>query len=1006
MRPLNSSTFLVETLKPYASGAKPGLPDELERYLLDPTDDDDAAIQERLDAVKAIWDKQREHSKYGSLVKSLTAQHDDLVLTLLDPRERARLAAKAREAAEAAQKEAAAAAQGWRDLLAEHVAKGGLTPNSRARLEWLGTQAGLDPALVTAELDRAPVAAAPEVLAADVRERIRKTLRDYARHAGEERVGLTLYHAIGLDGITSDVSEVQRLYAEGVANQGQLKIGDALTARKEVLSNVKLYLLDTDPRAYVEGLVIDVTQSLALDGARGATDGVIDPTEAEALLQSAVARGLTPELGRRVVIELARQNDASVQISAQVDYVACPSCNTPHPRPTAPEACKRCATKLFIVCPADGCGTRNDATAVRCSACGADLHRYAEAQRRLPTLPAAAEEGRVAWAAAQMQEIAGVLGPAAIPVELRDRVERRLREAETAFANAEAALGERRLFAARAALRGLVRTASDVPGPTGETPAARLREVERRLAEVDAALARARASTAAAREAALVDALRIADDCEEAASALAAIPPAPPGAPRVHLEVTGPVVEWAPSATSGARYVVRRIDARSSHVEELGTVDGARVEDRAAPSGGVVRYEVVTLRGRAQSVAVGTQAVLVAREIQSLAVADGDGEVRLSWDAVPPSARAIVRRTGEAGGAATDLVADRTGLVDRDVRNGERYAYTVSVEYAGIGGDVERTRGVTVFGQPAAPPEGIQELRIRNASGGVTIAFDRPPSGTVSILRCDEAPDVALGDAVDPADLGALGRVLQNGPDGAHDASASGVTWYLPVTVAGGTAVTGRPVRHLALPDVTNVRVEQSGAQVRVTWQWPHDVRIAKVLWRRDRQPARPDEPGVESAWVRLGEYKDNGGFTIEAPGHEPVFVAVVPGIRVDGDLIAGGVIARAARGDVRREAKARLSYAVQCSGMFKKKLDVHVDAPQGVRPPSLVLIGRPGDLLPRTRSEGDVLARLGGDAPLSSTVDLAGRARPMAVRMFLESSSSASAFQLFDPAAEDLLIR
>jgi hypothetical protein len=1007
--PLDPRTFLAETLKPYATGALPGLPGLFERYLLEPSDNDDAAIVARMSDVKAIWDKSLEHTRYGGLAKALSAEHeqDHLDLKLGDPRERARLATDAENAAHKAEEKAATARAEWRELLAESVANnGGLTANTRATLERIGKTTGLDAQFVQTELDRAPVAAPPAVMDEEVRTQIQKSLRELARVVGEERLALSLYHALGLEGITEDLTEVQRQYDKVTAQNQARGFGQTATAYKTVLANVKLYLLDADPRAYVEGLIVDIGTAMELEVARSATDNVIDPTEAEALLQSAIRRGVTPDLGRRLISDLAREQGAGLEVGAAVDYVECPACNTPHARPTAPFGCKRCGTPLFVVCPTDGCGTRNDATALRCSTCQTDLFKFAEATRRLGGLPDAVDDGRVGWAAAELKEITRVLGAAAIPDQLRRRLDELMGNAEATWSLVESAIAERRLYAARSALRDLVRTAGDVLGPTGDRPDARVREVDRRLTDVDAALARARATTGRARETALVEAVGIAEDCEEAVSALAAIPPEPPGSVTVELGVTGPVVSWAPSNTTGARYLVRRLDAGTNESADVSSSGATHCEDRDAPSGTVVRYEVATLRGRARSAPVQSAALLVAREVQGLAVADADAEVRLSWQAVPASARVIVRRSAERTGVERDLIADRSGVVDRDVENGERYAYRVTVEY-GAGGEAQRTPGVTIYGQPAPPPTGIDALGIRPVPGGVVIDFERPPSGTVSILRCTEEPSVSHGDTLDPETVAGLGRPLVVGADGARDDSSSGICWYLPVTVAGGTAVAGRSARHVALADITNVTVVETSAQARVTWEWPGAVRIAKVIWRRDRQPLGPDDPGVDSAWVRFGEYRDNGGFTIERGEPGSLFVAVVPGIRTDGELIAGTSISRGSRASIRSTAKADLHYAVRHTGRFKTKgLEVEVDAPSGVTPPSLVLVARSGDLLPRTAEQGDVLARLGGGEPLSSSIDLSGRSRPLMVRLFLESASSEAQFQIFDPGADELLVR
>ena len=1002
MLPLDPKTLLPETLKPYLGGGRPGM---LERYLLDADDADEAAIADRMDDVKAIWDRSFEHPRYGQLARAMSDEHDDAALTLLDPTERARLAADARVADEAANAEAATALADWRDLLAEHMRKGGLTPNARATLERIAKGKGLDATLVRAELDRAPEAPEPTVLRPEVRAKVRQSLHDLARDIGEESVGLTLYHALGLPDVHTDLGEVERRHREVSTENSRRALGTTATLYKTVLANVKLYLLDSDPRAYIEGLVVDITASMEFMGAKAAVDGLIDATEAESLLQTALSLGLNNELGRRVLAELARQNDASVQTGAAVDYVACPACNTPHARPTAPAACKRCGIALFVTCPADACGTVNDATALRCSACGTDLQKYAQAVRRLASLPEAVDEGRIAWVGAEIEEIGRVLGADAVPAELRRRVATVANDAEVAWTLVENAIAERRLYAARTALRGLIKTARDVVGPTGDRPATRAQEVDRRLVDVDAALARARAASSADREAALVEAIALAEDCEEAINALAAIPPAPPGAVRVELGPAGPVIEWTPSPTPASRYLVRRIDGETNQVTDLMSGSSTRSEDPDAASGALVRYEVLTVRGRTTSTAVRSSQLLVAREVQGLTVADADGEVRLSWRAVPASARVIVRRSSEGGGPEVNLIADRTGLVDRNVRNSERYRYQVTVEYTAAGVPAQTTAGVTVYGQPAPPPEGIEALAIRSVPGGVLLSFAHPPSGTVSIIRCAEEPAVASGDALDPSTLNQFGQLLSVGADGARDSVSTGICWYLPVTVAGGTAIAGQPTRHLALADIANVSAVETPGQVRVTWEWPAGVKVAKVLWRRDRQPNGPDEPGTESAWVRLGEYRDNGGFTIETGAPGSMFVAVVPAIRVDGELIAGTSISKGSRAALRSALKGDVRYGLRV-GRRKKSLEVHVTAPDGVSPPSLVLVARSGDLLPRTASDGDVLARFGGDAPLSAAVDISGHKRPMAVRMFLESTSSATSFQLFDPSADDLLIR
>ena len=1005
MRPLDPKTYVLDVLGPYVGAAGGEVPDLFERYLLEPGDNDEIEIARRLGDVKALWDKRRENPKYGAIIRTLSDAHLEAEITLGDPGERARVAKEAAQRDRERTEKAAGALASWRSLLAEQVkASGGLDPARRGQLERMAAKQGLDPATVKRDLDGAPVAKMPDVLDKGRRQRVRKALLELAQAVGEPRIALSLYHALGLE-LTEDGALVQERYEAALRENSRRAIGTNANLYKNVLAEAKLLLIDGDPRAYVEGLLLDVKEEMEFVGMEAASDNVIDTTEAEQLLRRALELGLTRDLGRRVIIDLAKENGVSIETGAPVDYVACPSCNAPHPRTSAPKACGRCGTALFVDCPAGGCGTRNDATAARCSNCSTDLHRYTEATRRLATLPAAVSAGRVAWAAAELEEIARVLGDKAVSPEVARGVEDAERDAQQQWGAIEQAIGERRLFGARAALRRLAKVAGDVLGPSGDLPSDRAKEVERRLSELDEVLARARATTGAAREQALVRALALAADCEEATVALDAVAPEPPGPVKVRMGTSGPLVSWGPSPTIAVRYALRRTDVRAGSSTELGDVTETTYDDRDAPTGAFVRYEVTSARGSARSTTASSPPLTVAREVRRLALADGDAEVRITWEPVPSSARVLVFRRDAAGGDEAELVTDRSGLVDRTVANGQRYGYRVCVEYAVDGARPRRTAGLTVFGQPSPPPEGIDVLGVRQLADGVLVEFARPPVGSVTILRCQAEPEIDFGATADPARLADLGKVLPSDGRGARDAASSGICWYLPVTISGGTAVVGRARRHLALPDIVNVTAVERRNEVRVTWEWPQSVRIARVIWRRDCQPSGPDDPDADAAWVRLGEYRDRGGFAIDAGGSRPLFVAVVPGIRVDGDLVSATAIPRAARTSIRPTKKIDLRYDVRRTGMRRKRLEVRVHAPLGTDTPGLVLVARSGDLLPRHAADGEVVARLGGGEPLTSSIDLARRSKPLAVRLFLGSTGAAGGYQLFDPTADDLLI-
>jgi hypothetical protein len=1004
VRPFDPKSYLGQVLAPCVDSAE--LPSLFDRYLLDVEDVDEAAIEARLEEVKRYWDKKSEHPRYGATIRILTEKHPEAKLTLGDPRERERLADEVRELREEQAEASARAVADW-DVLLEQMIRsgGGLDPTQRARLEKMAASTGIAGPQVQAKLDAAPVAAEPDVLDQGQRAVIAQALTNLARDLGEPRVGLSLFHAFGLE-ITDDLETIETRHREQIQANRVRPHGNTKANWEAVLSLTKIHLLENDPRAYIHGLMHDVREALELRALKAtAGDGEIDEVEAEQLLREALARGLTAELAQRVVAELAREHGAGLRTGAAVDFVACPSCNNPHPRVAGNERCQRCGTPLFIDCP-DGCGQRNDATAARCTSCGADLHRYAAAVRAVSRLPDLVDEGRVGRARDELEDAVQILGRSHADLEpAARRVTTAVEAAKRSWAEVDAARAERRHYAARRSLVELERTARDFAGPSGELPVQALEASRERVSEAEAALARAKALRGSGRERALIEVLHLAADCAEAERELDKLPLEPPMAVEPVASGTSMMIGWAASATGGVDYVVYR-DAGKGRKAIVGETDRLEIEDRGAVAGSVVRYSVEAVRGRARSPAAASAPVTVAHEVNGLSAIGGDGEVRLSWTAVGEAGRVLISRRDEGDRTETAIVADAAGAIDRAVLNGRRYTYLVRVEYPMPGGELVRTPGLPVFAQPIQRPDPLTELTIRPHPSGVALGFDPPETGTVSIFRCLEDPELAPGTELEPGGLSRIGRVLEVSGSSAVDPDPpAGRCFYQAVTVAGAVGVAGVAVRHVALAEVSNVHAVANGRQAKVTWAWPDGITLARVIWRHDRQPTGPEDASATGIDYRLGEYRDRGGCSIDLGGQQGLFVAVYPATRVDGEVVYGGGGGKGTRAKLRTESKIELRYSVRRAGVRKKRLLVEVSEPAQGSLPELVLVGREGEILPRTSADGTVLARLGGDGPRCSTLKLRDLSRPLAVRLFLDSAGSASSFVLFDPMADQLLI-
>lgn len=1004
MRPFDPKSYLAEVLGPYQGSSE--TPSLFERYLLDLDDADDAAIERRLDEVKRYWDKQTEHPRYGSMIRGLADKHAEARLTLADARERARVVKEARGRQEEAAERKRRDREGWERLLRQSVeASGGLDPARRAQLEKVGRRAGIPEAELRQKLDAVPEVKEPEVLDPAIRSGVASNLSALAQTLEEPRRGLSLFHALELE-VTAEPEEVRSRRQAEVGENNKRAEGNAKNAWDRVLSQVKLYLLDGDPGAYVNGLVADVREALEQPAFEAiADDNVIDELEAEQLRQRAIELGLSPELAQRVISELAREHGAIVRTGEEIDLVVCPACNHPHRRSGSGERCSRCGAALFVACP--GCEGQMEATAARCSSCGTDLHRHAAASRALERLPELLSSGRVAQAQVELERSLQVLGgrdPRA--AEAGKRVKAAVEKARRGWAETEAARADRRFYEARRLLGEMAKAARDFKGDAGELPAEALVTVEARIGEAERRLRAALEAGPRQREEALVEVLRLAADCAEAERELDKLPPEPPGA--VEAAVAGGTISirWSASPTAGARYAVTRVAHPAGIESRVGETDGQLLDDPDAPPGSVVRYRVTATRGRAESPAADSEPVVAAYEVRGLSVAPGDGQVEISWAPIGESGRVAVERREEGGAAPVSIVPGLTGASDREVVNGRRYEYLVRAEYPSPDGGVVRTGGQTVFAQPVERPRPLEGLRVRAGSARVELEFDPPAIGSVAVFRTGEEPEIASGESIDPNRLATLGeRLAIEGATAVDPDPPAGRCFYLPVTTAGSLAVAGAVVRHVALPRIENTQAVLQGKQALVTWTWPEGITVARVVWRHDRRPEGPDDAAAERVDYRHGEYRDSGGFSLAMGAHRSLFVAVYPAIRADGEIACGQAGGKGSTAMLRADRKTEVRYSVRRVGGLRKRLEVEVCEPAEGDLPGLVLVGREGDILPRSAADGEVLARLGGDGPRSSSLEMRGLSRPLAVKLFLDSASAGGTHVLFDPMVDDLLI-
>ena len=866
------------------------------------------------------------------------------------------------------------------------------TPNARATARAdAAKSAGSTPQLVRRELDAAPRRRRPMMLEKRAASARARRCRSCAQAVGEERLALSLYHALGLAGLNAGGRAGPEALRRGHArDRPDARIGPTATLYKTMLAKVKLYLLDAGPARVRRG---PRHRRQGGDGVRrrahARPTGRDRPGRGRALLrQRGRAWAERRSWGGASSAELARENDAVIEIGAAVDYVACPSCNAPHPRGIgARRRCVRCGTALFVRLPADGCRTRNDATAAALR----DLRdRPAAATRRrrggcarcptaLTRRPRRVGRGRARGDRRACSAPNADPRRAAPPRRQASSARHRRSGSDAEAAIADAPAVRRAHRAAQLVRVGRRRARAD------RRTARRTRRSEDRApaGEVDAVLARARAAEGArARGGVRRGAARSPRTASEAASGTRAIAPGAGRAVHATMGPAGPVVDVGGLAAPGARYASAGSTSAPASARRPRSATPQRCEDRDAPTGAIVRYEVDhrARPSRSAGVAVHAAARGARGRGRQLRRRRRRGAHQLA--PVPASARVIVERDAADGASEQALLADRsgTGRPRRAQRRALRLQDPRRVQRQSTARR-RRTAGLTLTASRRRRPRASRSCAVQHLRRRADLEFDRPPAGTVTILRCDGEPTIALGDDAGPEPTGRSSAAsCRAAPDGARDHDASERHLLVP---AGDDRRRQRDRRARACaisrsPTIGNVNGGRRGpTRCGSRGSGRDGVRVAKVIWRRDRQPAGPDDPRRRSApGCASASTATTAASRSRRTGASRSSSAVVPACASTASWWPAPSSRAGARRDAAGPRRSDLRYAVRRAGHAQ-------EAPRGRGRARRPATACPASCwspaaatccrarLPRATS----LARLGGGEPLSSTIDLAAAA-------------------------------
>lgn len=556
---------------------------------------------------------------------------------------------------------------------------------------------------------------------------------------------------------------------------------------------------------------------------------------------------------------------------------------------------------------------------------------------------------------------------------------------------------------------GSLRAAERLLGtlPAGETGEVRAR-VEAVAKRVTALASQAQKEIAAGRpeHAAelLTAALRDAADDSDLAGRLRAL--APPSVPAVTAGTAAGdrvAIGWTPSParTGGVTYQVvrtrRRPAGSATDGDVVGRTDGNELADSAAPAGDDLYYTVFASRSDGVwSAGASAGPVALLPEVTGLTVTAGETDVRVGWTArADASAFSVVREPG-----GTPVSATRTGFTEDGLSPDHEYRYLVRAGYPGSRGAVVQSAGVTLAVTPQSPPKAVPDLAVEplpgQDPGRLRLVWTPPASGQVSLRSAAHRPRWQRGAEISEAELSGYGEQLAGHAEPATNDRAAlavpmpaGRVFVTAFSAGGGRVAVGPTVSVTNTVPVTRLAARRVGDRVRLSWEWPSGVALARVRWW-------PAETGADAraeetdCWLR--SYRDDGGLEIvTGPGAVHVAVATVSR-DAEGESVGSPVTVLVTSVGV------PVSYRFVERGVpFRRRTRVELSCEQPCSLPDLVVVQSPGRVAPLRPEQGTAVARvpaqrLDPGRPLSVDVAVRAARGPYRLGCFVDDHAGAGA--------------
>jgi hypothetical protein len=515
-------------------------------------------------------------------------------------------------------------------------------------------------------------------------------------------------------------------------------------------------------------------------------------------------------------------------------------------------------------------------------------------------------------------------------------------------------------------------------------------------------------------------ALRVCADCQEARYFIEKTPPEAPTNLKAKRSSSTINLTWEASPSSGVSYIVMRqeksrpISVKSG--QEIGKVGSTIFDDVSPPIGVPLYYGVFCDREDVFSKqgAITEQPVLVIKNVSSLTANIDNQKITLKWNAPSNVRNTIVARSEDnhpkspREGVPIQVVG--TGYaVDKDVRNGIRYYYSVFAQFEDEKGRLVSASGEYIDVVPQKPPQPIRSLTFKAGdtlqASNLLLSWENPKKGIVYLLRSTKPLALNCGDVIPQDELRNHGKVLSTTSNQYKDSiRKSGFYYYLPVVVFEKTAYIGQVHEYTSVDDITDLVIDNIGHSLRLRWRWPSDCKEVYLVYQHAGW-SKPNEKGATTIRLTHAQYEILGHYDIQNPLKQDYYFVVYAVIRQDGQKVTASGSSDGSRALFSLLSKLEIRYEIKKS-IIGRKFIIQLNIDGGGTLPRLVLTEKQNSL-PMNKNDGETVLITEKQSISHNRIDIAmpkiRKQHRSYVRLFTDDPSLSNTVTILHPSREKL---